>query len=225
MHDETTRFFFLNEDLRIRSLVDWDFIGDEPSWREGSGSCHERVTFLPFRGLSIRLLSVTTTQTLAIDFVSRISLFRNSDINHFRNLSLWLERYLSIIPRICIGFVHEDRAAWKKASDQRSISVMLFLRPGDIYRVETAGFICGREARKLSRKTDILARSLEVLFDPACETNAQSFLIISFHEQGLRIGYANGYRGNVTMLVAFLRRRRADPSSTDSICVCRCDVI
>lgn len=71
-------------------------------------------------------------------------------------------------------------------------------------------FICG-SGPHIKQKNRHL-RALEVLFDFAYETNApQSFLIISFHKRGLRIviGYANEYRGNVTLLTVFLCRFRA----------------
>lgn len=93
----------------------------------------------------------------------------------------------------------------------RPVSATLFLQFGDIHQTEITALYAaaGAEIKQKNRHP----RALEVLSDFAYETNAQSFLIISFHERGLRIviGYANGYGGNVTMLAAFLCRCRVYP--------------
>lgn len=103
-----------------------------------------------------RLLFVTATQTI----VCHRFPFKNLAFSKLRYQSLRLERYLSTISRICVQR-SDSKGSLRSKIDKRDV----FLRAGDVHRVETAGFTRGRgngaaEIKQKNRHPRALARGV-----------------------------------------------------------------
>lgn len=121
----------------------------------------DRVTnaLRPFpstRELSVYYPSLQRKPSLAIDFLSKISPFRNFDINHYD---------LRDICRQFQEFAFNDRTRSKGSLRSKIDKRDAFLRAGDVHRVETTGFTRGRgnggaEIKQKNRHPRALARGV-----------------------------------------------------------------